>query len=288
MPETPANLSTNPAANPSPGPSTNPVANPSAAAPAGETPKVATRLETLESRLRAAFGEHLSTLVSAGGELTMVVRATHYLATMTALRDRPEFGFDQLLDLCGVDYQDYGGDGAWDGLRFAAVSHLLSLTNNWRLRLRVFAPDDDFPVLASITEVWNAANWYEREAFDLYGIVFEGHNDLRRLLTDYGFVGHPFRKDFPVSGNVEMRYDPEQKRVIYQPVTIEPREVVPRDHPRAGLGGSEVSPFPHARRSRAGGNAASFAFEAVMHGHATGFPPSRDRRVGASIDDRHG
>ncbi len=209
---------------------------PPESAPVVEAPKTQTRLESLEAGLRAAFGDGITTLVAAGGELTMVVPSARYLETATALRDRPELGFDQLLDLCGVDYQDYGA-GTWEGLRFAAVSHLLSLTNNWRVRLRVFAPDDDFPVLPSITGVWNAANWYEREAFDLYGIVFEGHTDLRRILTDYGFVGHPFRKDFPVSGNVEMRYDPEQKRVIYQPVTIEPREIVPRVIREPGYGG---------------------------------------------------
>jgi NADH-quinone oxidoreductase subunit C len=132
-----------------------------------------------------------------------------------------------LIDVCGVDYQGFGG-GAWDGPRFAAVYHLLSLSNNRRVRVRVFAPDDDFPVLPSVVELWPAANWFEREAFDLYGIVFSGHPDLRRLLTDYGFVGHPFRKDFPISGYVEMRYDPEQARVIYQPVSIEPREITPR------------------------------------------------------------
>jgi NADH-quinone oxidoreductase subunit C len=135
--------------------------------------------------------------------------------------------FEQLLDLCGVDYESYG-DGAWGGARFAVVSHLLSITHNWRIRVRTFAPDDDLPVVPSVSELWNSANWYEREAFDLFGILFEGHDDLRRILTDYGFIGHPFRKDFPVSGYVEMRYDPEQKRVIYQPVTIEPRENVPR------------------------------------------------------------
>lgn len=195
-----------------------------------------TRLETLEAGLRAALGESLKNLTVARGEVTIVVGSTDYLAVARKLRDDPTLGFDQLVDLCGVDYQSYG-EGAWDGLRFAAVSHLLSLSNNWRVRLRVFAEDDDFPVLASVTSVWSSANWYEREAFDLYGIVFEGHDDLRRILTDYGFVGHPFRKDFPISGNVEMRYDPEQKRVIYQPVTIEPREVVPRVIREDGYGG---------------------------------------------------
>ena len=146
---------------------------------------------------------------------------------LQSLRDHASLRFEQLLDLCGVDYESYG-DGAWDGARFAVVSHLMSITHNWRLRVRTFAPDDDLPVVPSVSDLWNSANWYEREAFDLFGILFEGHDDLRRILTDYGFIGHPFRKDFPVSGYVEMRYDPEQKRVIYQPVTIEPRENVPR------------------------------------------------------------
>ncbi|MEO8938557.1 MAG: NADH-quinone oxidoreductase subunit C [Burkholderiaceae bacterium] len=203
---------------------------------ATDGPKVVTRLSTLEANLRAVLGETIESLVVANGELTLVVAPVDYLATAQALRDRVEFGFEELLDLCGVDYLGYD-DGRRDGPRFAAVSHLLSMANNWRLRLRTFAADDDFPVLASLTGVWPSVNWYEREAFDLYGIVFEGHNDLRRILTDYGFVGHPFRKDFPISGNVEMRYDPEQKRVIYQPVTIEPREVVPRVIREEGYGG---------------------------------------------------
>ena len=143
------------------------------------------------------------------------------------LRDEPSLAFEQLIDLCGADYQDYL-DGAWSGQRFAAVSHLLSVTHNWRLRIRVFAQDDFYPKVASLTPVWSSANWYEREAFDLYGILFDGHEDLRRILTDYGFIGHPFRKDFPISGNVEMRYDPECQRVVYQPVTIEAREITPR------------------------------------------------------------
>jgi len=146
---------------------------------------------------------------------------------MRILRDRADLRFEELIDLCGVDYSTYGDD-AWDGPRFGIVSHLLSITHNWRLRVRVFAPDDELPVVSSVTDIWPSANWYEREAFDLFGILFEGHNDLRRILTDYGFIGHPFRKDFPVSGYVEMRYDPEQKRVIYQPVTIESREIIPR------------------------------------------------------------
>ena len=159
------------------------------------------------------------------GELTVVVNASDYLATCEKLKS--EQGFEQLIDLCGVDYASYG-DEPREGPRFAVVVHLLSIKNNWRLRVRVFCPDNEFPVVASLTEVWPAAGWFEREAFDLYGIMFEGHPDLRRILTDYGFVGHPFRKDFPLSGHVEMRYDPEQKRVVYQPVTIDPREVTPR------------------------------------------------------------
>ena len=188
---------------------------------------MATRLETLEAALRAALGDTLQSVVVACGEITIVVAAEDYASTALTLRDHADLCFEELIDLCGVDYQSYGESG-YEGSRFAAVSHLLSMTHNHRVRLRVFATDDDFPVLTSLIDIWPSANWYEREAFDLYGIVFDGHNDLRRLLTDYGFVGHPFRKDFPISGNVEMRYDPEQKRVIYQPVTIAPREVVPR------------------------------------------------------------
>jgi NADH-quinone oxidoreductase subunit C len=159
------------------------------------------------------------------GELTVEVKAADYLSLARKLRD--EAGFEQLIDLCGVDYAAYA-DKPREGPRFAAVVHLLSLQNNWRVRLRAFCPDDEFPVLASLVDVWPAANWFEREAFDLFGIMFEGHPDLRRILTDYGFIGHPFRKDFPLSGHVEMRYDPQQRRVIYQPVTIDPREVTPR------------------------------------------------------------
>jgi NADH-quinone oxidoreductase subunit C len=158
------------------------------------------------------------------GELTIEVKASDYKAICTRLRGD---GFEQLIDLCGVDYASYG-DKPREGNRFAAVIHLLSLKNNWRLRLRAFCPDDSFPVIDSLVEVWPGVGWFEREAFDLFGIVFEGHPDLRRILTDYGFIGHPFRKDFPLSGHVEMRYDPEQRRVIYQPVTIDPREVTPR------------------------------------------------------------
>jgi len=182
----------------------------------------------LTAALAGAFDEGtLKSSTVALDEVTVVVGADRYLDAMRTLRDRPEFRFEMLIDLCGVDYSSYGG-GAWDGLRFGVVCHLLSLSNNWRLRVRTFAPDDDFPVVPSLVDVWPAVNWFEREAFDLFGIMFPGHPDLRRLLTDYGFVGHPFRKDFPISGYVEMRYDPEQGRVIYQPVTIEPREVTPR------------------------------------------------------------
>lgn len=186
-----------------------------------------TKLETLETSLRKALGDNIQELRSALGEITVIVKASNYTSAMRVLRDHADLRFEELIDLCGVDYSQYG-DGEWDGPRFAVVSHLLSITHNWRLRVRVFAQDDDFPLVSSITDIWPAANWFEREAFDLLGILFEGHNDLRRILTDYGFIGHPFRKDFPVTGYVEMRYDAEQKRVIYQPVTIEPRENVPR------------------------------------------------------------
>jgi NADH-quinone oxidoreductase subunit C len=186
-----------------------------------------TKIETLEAALRNALGDHVQELRSALGEITLIVKASNYSSAMRVLRDHPDLHFEELIDLCGVDYSQYG-DGEWDGPRFAAVTHLLSIKHNWRLRVRVFAPDDDLPIVPSITDIWSAANWFEREAFDLIGILFEGHNDLRRILTDYGFIGHPFRKDFPVTGYVEMRYDAEQKRVIYQPVTIEPRENVPR------------------------------------------------------------
>ncbi len=185
------------------------------------------RAEELTTALQSALGDRLAGASTALDEVTVVVKPEHLLAAATTLRDAPGLGFEQLIDLCGVDYRDYG-DGGREGKRFAVVYHLLSLSRNWRVRLRVFAPDDEFPIVDSVIGVWPAANWYEREAFDLYGIVFTGHPDLRRILTDYGFVGHPFRKDFPLSGNVEMRYDPDQQRVIYQPVTIEPREIVPR------------------------------------------------------------
>jgi NADH-quinone oxidoreductase subunit C len=182
---------------------------------------------TLADALRAAVGERTVALVEALGETTLTIRPRDLLAVTATLRDAPELRFEQLIDLCGVDYLTYG-DGAWDGARFAVVYHLLSLQHNRRVRVKVFAADDEFPVVDSVISVWPDADWFEREAFDLFGIVFTGHPDLRRILTDYGFVGHPFRKDFPISGNVEMRYDPDQRRVIYQPVTIEPREIVPR------------------------------------------------------------
>jgi len=229
-----------------------------------------TRLETLTAALQTALGDKLVSVSTTLGEVTVVVKAEHLLAAGAILRDAPELAFEQLVDLCGLDCQEYGKVSAADdsgeidiavpeggalpqegaapavdgmtlkpagtvpargiviGGRFAVVYHLLSIAHNWRLRLRVFAPDDGFPVVASVLDLWSSANWYEREAFDLYGIMFTGHPDLRRLLTDYGFVGHPFRKDFPLSGNVEMRYDPDQQRVIYQPVTIEPRVITPR------------------------------------------------------------
>ena len=188
-------------------------------------------LDTLQASLEAALGDRIQHLQSALGELTLTIKASDYAAVALQLRDDPSLAFEQLMDLCGMDYSAYkdGAPSAFtDGPRFAVVSHLLSVRHNWRLRLRVFAPADDLPVVASVTPLWSSANWFEREAFDLYGIVFDGHEDLRRILTDYGFIGHPFRKDFPVSGHVEMRYDAEQKRVIYQPVSIEPREITPR------------------------------------------------------------
>ncbi|MBK1686879.1 NADH-quinone oxidoreductase subunit C [Rubrivivax gelatinosus] len=188
---------------------------------------MSTRLDLLQSALESALAGKIRTSVRALGEITITVGAADYLEVARTLRDTPELRFEQLVDLCGVDYSDYRNQ-PWDGPRFCVVSHLLSLTHNWRLRLKVFCPDDDLPVLPSVNDIWPAANWFEREAFDLFGMVFEGHLDLRRILTDYGFIGHPMRKDFPTTGHVEMRYDPEQRRVIYQPVTIEQREIIPR------------------------------------------------------------
>ena len=185
------------------------------------------KLEVLSQNLQKHLGEKIRSQQVALGEITIDVDVADYLAVMTSLRDQPELRFEQLMDLCGVDYSMYG-NAERSGKRFAAVSHLISIANNWRLRVRCFAPDDAFPSVPSIISIWNSVNWFEREAYDLFGIVFPGHPDLRRILTDYGFIGHPFRKDFPVYGYVEMRYDPEQQRVIYQPVTIEPREVTPR------------------------------------------------------------
>ena len=185
------------------------------------------RLVQLAANLDKVLGKRAQSIKTALGEVTVVLNADTYLESAMLLRDEPSLAFEQLIDLCGVDYQDFR-DGAWAGQRFAAVTHLLSLAHNWRLRVRVFAPEDSYPVVASLTSVWAVANWFEREAFDLFGILFDGHDDLRRILTDYGFIGHPFRKDFPISGNVEMRYDPELKRVVYQPVTIEAREITPR------------------------------------------------------------
>ena len=184
-------------------------------------------LEALQQALEVSLGSRLTTLVADRGEITITVSAADYREVALTLRDNPALRFEQLIDLCGVDYSEYR-DEPWDGLRFCVVSHLLSVSLNWRLRLKVFCTDDEVPSVASLNEVWSSANWFEREAFDLYGIIFDGHLDLRRILTDYGFIGHPFRKDFPTSGHVEMRYDPEKKRVIYQPVTIEPRDITPR------------------------------------------------------------
>jgi len=181
----------------------------------------------LADTVTAALGEKAKRVTVAFGEVTVVVSASDYSAAALILRDAKGCQFEQLIDLCGLDYSEYA-DGRYDGRRFCVATHLLSISLNQRVRLKVFCDDDDFPVVASLNDVWNAANWFEREAFDLFGIIFEGHNDLRRILTDYGFIGHPFRKDFPTTGYVEMRYDPEQKRVIYQPVTIEPREITPR------------------------------------------------------------
>ena len=185
---------------------------------------MAADLSALRTSLTELLGE--APVQERLGELTVVLEASGMLDALTHLRDVA--GFEMMIDLCGVDYSTYGGDDVWQGKRFAIVYHLLSVKHNYRLRVRIFAEDDDFPVLESVAEIWSCANWYEREAFDLYGILFTGHPDLRRLLTDYGFVGNPFRKDFPLSGHVEMRYDPVQQRVVYQPVSVEPREVTPR------------------------------------------------------------
>ncbi len=183
--------------------------------------------DQIAATIAAALGSKAKRVTVALGEVTVVVAAPDYAAAALILRDTKGCQFEQLIDLCGIDYSEYA-DGRYDGRRFCVATHLLSISLNQRVRLKVFCDDDDFPVVDSLNSIWNAANWFEREAFDLFGIIFEGHNDLRRILTDYGFIGHPFRKDFPTTGHVEMRYDPEQKRVIYQPVTIEPREITPR------------------------------------------------------------
>jgi NADH-quinone oxidoreductase subunit C len=186
------------------------------------------KAQALKAALIAALGDRVRDgAVELNDEVTITVAPQDWAVVAMALRDDPTLRFEQMIDLCGVDYSAWK-DAAWDGQRYAVVLHLLSLTHNWRLRVRAFCADDDAPTIDSVNAIWGAANWYEREAFDLFGIIFVGHEDLRRILTDYGFIGHPFRKDFPTWGHVEMRFDPEQKRVIYQPVTIEPREVVPR------------------------------------------------------------
>ena len=189
--------------------------------------EIAIAPEALKDTLATALGALAQHVSVALGEVTVTVAPAQYHEVMKTLRDAAGCRFEQLIDLCGVDYSTYG-DGRWEGPRFAVVSHLLSVSLNQRLRVRVFCADDDFPVIRSVTDLWSGADWFEREAFDLYGVVFEGHADLRRILTDYGFIGHPFRKDFPLSAHVEMRYDDVLKRVVYQPVSIEPREVTPR------------------------------------------------------------
>ena len=185
------------------------------------------KLDQLQAALQSVLGDALGALTRERGEISITVPAGRYLEVARVLHEHPQLKFEQLIDLCGVDFSGYKNQ-AWDGARYAVVSQLLSQTHNWRVRLKVFAPDDDLPLVESVAEVWNSANWFEREAFDMYGIIFEGHVDLRRILTDYGFIGHPMRKDFPTTGHVEMRYDAEQKRVVYQPVTIETREITPR------------------------------------------------------------
>jgi NADH-quinone oxidoreductase subunit C len=202
---------------------------------------MAADLNSLKQHLSSVLGKKATGLDLRLGELSLTVGAADLVEVMTLLRDEEKCRFELMVDLCGMDYSTYGSDVTEGGAyfadedapkvfprRFAVVYHLLSVTHNVRLRVRVFAEDDGFPMLETVTGIWPGANWFEREAFDLYGIVFTGHPDLRRLLTDYGFVGNPFRKDFPLSGNVEMRYDSEQKRVVYQPVSIEPREITPR------------------------------------------------------------
>ncbi len=196
-----------------------------------------TTQEALLDYAQKSLGDALASVKVEHGEVTFVVPRGKWLSTCRTLRDEPAFRFEQLIDLCGVDYLTYGESERREP-RFAVVAHLLSLTHNRRLRVRAFL-DDEHPSIASLTEVWNSADWYEREAFDLFGFIFEGHKDLRRLLTDYGFVGHPFRKDFPISGRVEVRYDPDKRRVVYEPVSIEPRVLVPRVIREEGYGGRD-------------------------------------------------
>jgi len=186
-----------------------------------------TSLDILQASIETVLGGRVKRLVRDRGEITLTVAPADYVDSALLLRDHADLRFEQLIDLCGLDYSSYK-DQPWEGSRYCVVSHLLSISKNWRVRVKVFCADDEMPMVASLSDVWSSCNWFEREAFDLYGIIFEGHLDLRRILTDYGFIGHPFRKDFPTSGNVEMRYDPVAKRVIYQPVTIEPREITPR------------------------------------------------------------
>jgi NADH-quinone oxidoreductase subunit C len=194
-------------------------------------------LETQAEKIRSVLGESVVHCVIGFGELSITVKADAWLSAAKILRDHFDLKFDQLIDLCGLDYSEYSG--GIDSARYAVVYHLLSLDRNARLRVKVFASDDDLPMLPSVIDIWPGANWFEREAFDLFGIIFTGHPDLRRILTDYGFIGHPFRKDFPISGNVEMRYDPDQQRVVYQPVSIEPREIVPRVVRETNYGGAK-------------------------------------------------
>ncbi len=186
-----------------------------------------TRLETLTKNIKTILGKSVTKQIVNLDELTIECASKDLLKVVKTLRDHKKLQFDQMIDLCGVDYSDYA-DGTWEGQRFAVVYHFLSVALNHRIRLRVFCTDDDFPVVATMVDLFPVANWFEREAFDLLGIMFDGHPDLRRILTDYGFVGHPFRKDFPMIGNVEMRYDPEQQRVVYEPVSVELRNNVPR------------------------------------------------------------
>ena len=200
--------------------------------------------QELTSSLQSILSDKVVSLNEQYGEITIIVRAEDILGVSEVLRDHPKLSFDMLIDLCGVDYLTYGDDEAsckdsQVNKRFAAVYHLLSVKHNCRLRVKAFADNDEFPVIDSVIDIWPSVNWFEREAFDLYGIVFSGHPDLRRILTDYGFIGNPFRKDFPISGNLEMRYDPDQKRVIYQPVSIEPREITPRIIREEHYGGAE-------------------------------------------------